>query len=173
MTHINWMHLHLMLIHFPIAGVFFGFLLFSAGLWMKNNEVKKVSLGFFVLIALMTIPTYIAGQMAEDSIKPLHLSNVDNKYIDPHCDAATASLVTIELIGAASIVELEFMRRKKRLLPWLFNSLIILSVIAIGFIAWTGNLGGEICHPEVRPGFKYFVTPDGVPSNPVSSPHNQ
>jgi hypothetical protein len=55
---INWAHIHLMINHFPVVGVMGAILLFLYALIRKSEEVKMVSLGLFVLVALITLPVY-------------------------------------------------------------------------------------------------------------------
>jgi len=45
----NWAHVHLLLNHLPVVGTFFGVLLLLLALLRKSEELKRVSLGVFVL----------------------------------------------------------------------------------------------------------------------------
>lgn len=61
---INWAHVHLIINHFPVAGVLGAMLLFLYGVVRKSREIKVVSLGVFVLLALITIPVFWTGEEA-------------------------------------------------------------------------------------------------------------
>ena len=67
----NATHLHLMLNHIPVIGTGFALLLLLVALAKRSDEWKKVSLWFFVLIALLTVPAYVTGEPAEDGVKGL------------------------------------------------------------------------------------------------------
>ena len=57
-------HIHLLLNHIPILGTIFGLLLLCYGTWRHSDEIKKVSLGTFVIVALITIVVYLTGDGA-------------------------------------------------------------------------------------------------------------
>jgi hypothetical protein len=54
----NGAQLHLVLIHFPVAGVFFALLLLAYAFLRKNTDVLGVALGFLVLTGLAELTTY-------------------------------------------------------------------------------------------------------------------
>ena len=54
----NPAHLHLMLNHIPVLGTAFCMALGWA-LIQKSEELKRVSLGAFVIVALLAIPAYL------------------------------------------------------------------------------------------------------------------
>jgi asparagine N-glycosylation enzyme membrane subunit Stt3 len=58
----NWAHIHLSLNHLPVVGTFFGVLLLLLALLRKSEELKRVSLGVFVLTALLALPVYFTGE---------------------------------------------------------------------------------------------------------------
>jgi hypothetical protein len=59
-------HVHLLLNHVPTVGFVIGLILFVSSLIAKNAELKRASLVVFVGIALVTIPTYVSGNAAEE-----------------------------------------------------------------------------------------------------------
>jgi len=61
----NWAHIHLSLNHLPVVGIIFGVLLLLLALLRKSEELKRVSLGVFVLTALIALPVYFTGEPAE------------------------------------------------------------------------------------------------------------
>src|ERR1700687_2600281 len=98
---INSAHLHLMVNHFPVIGILFGILLFLYGLIRGSEEIKKVSLGVFVLLALITVPVYFTGEAAQKVVK--NLPGVTEDFIGRHEEVAGLSLVLIETLGIASL----------------------------------------------------------------------
>ncbi len=146
----NPAHLHLILNHIPVVGLGAALLLLLYAMARKNDELKRVTLAAFVLLALVAIAVYLTGKAAEDSVE--HLPGVSEAFIDRHQDAATVSLVAIELLGAVSLAGLIFSRRSNSLLRWFAVISLVISLATAGLITWTANLGGQISHTEIRAG---------------------
>ncbi|HEX8280690.1 MAG TPA: hypothetical protein VF551_04895, partial [Chthoniobacterales bacterium] len=83
----NPAHLHVILNHIPVVGVPIGFGLLFYGLLRKSAEVKRASLLVFIAMALIAIPTFLAGKAAEDVVE--HLPDVREELIENHERAAT------------------------------------------------------------------------------------
>ena len=152
----NYAHLHLILNHIPVIGIGFGILLLIYGFVRNNDEIKKVSLGVFVLAALMTIPVYLTGEPAEEIVE--NLAGVSEAFIDPHEDWAYYSLILMEITGVLALLNLIFFGRsfgKKFLLVTSLSS-----VVAAGSILYTANLGGKIRHTEIRADSAQTVNPE-------------
>jgi uncharacterized membrane protein len=144
-------HIHLLLNHVPILGTIFGLLLLIYGMWRNSDQVKRASLGAFIIAALITIPVYLSGDGAADIVRNLPGISVD--IIRQHDNSATITLTAIEILGAVSLLSLWLSRRFLELNRWMTLSVLTLAVISSGLGAWTGNLGGQVHHPEVRAGF--------------------
>jgi hypothetical protein len=145
-------HVHLLLNHIPILGGIFGLLVLCYGMWRKNDEIKKTSLGVFVITALLTIPVYLTGDGAAQIVS--NLPGVSTAIIQQHDQAATITMVAIEILGAVSLLSLGLSWRSRReLRSWMTLGVLILAMISSGLAAWTGALGGQIRHTEVRAGF--------------------
>ncbi len=147
----NAAHIHLLLNHIPILGTIFGLLLLCYGIWKHSDEIKKASLGTFVITALITIPVYLTGDGAAQIVG--NLPEVSVAIIRRHDSAATITLVAIEILGALSLFSLWFGRGNRGLKPWLTGVILVIALICSGLGSWTGSIGGEIRHTEVRPGF--------------------
>ncbi|PWT97377.1 MAG: hypothetical protein C5B51_31440 [Terriglobia bacterium] len=61
-------HLHLLLNHFPTIGFLLGMAVFLLGLAGKSNDLRRAGLILFMGIALLSIPIYISGNGAQQSI---------------------------------------------------------------------------------------------------------
>lgn len=145
-------HVHLLLNHIPILGGIFGLLVLCYGMWRKSDEIKKTSLGVFVITALLTIPVYLTGDGAAEIVS--NLPGVSTAIIQQHDQAATITMVAIEILGAVSLLSLGLSWRSRReLRSWMTLGVLILAMISSGLAAWTGALGGQIRHTEVRAGF--------------------
>jgi hypothetical protein len=78
----NWAYVHLALNHLPVIGAIFGVLLLLLALLRKSEELKRVSLGVFVITALLALPIYFTGEPAEEVVE--HLPGVAEPLIERH-----------------------------------------------------------------------------------------
>ncbi|MCZ6879154.1 MAG: hypothetical protein ACE1ZI_01560 [Acidobacteriota bacterium] len=146
----NWPHVHLLLNHVPVMGVPFGFLLLAAALARKSLELTKASLGVFAVVALVTIPVYLAGEPAEEVVE--HLPGISESFIEEHEESALLSLVAIEILGVLAVAGLVLFRGSS-IPTWFVTTSLVLSLLAAVSVGWTANLGREIHHPEIRSDF--------------------
>lgn len=146
----SWGHLHLLLNHVPVIGTFLGLLLLLVAFVRKSEELKKVTLGLFVLIALVAIPVYLTGEPAEEMVESI--PGISKAMIDRHEDAALFSLIAVEAAGIIALAGLLLFSRKKGLGNLLAIATLAFSLITGGLVAWTSNLGGQIRHTEISSG---------------------
>ncbi len=155
---INGAHLHLMVNHFPVIGILFCILLFLYGLVTRSEEIKKVSLGAFILLALITVPVFFTGDGAEKVAK--NLPGVTEEFIGRHEEMADLSLVLIETLGIVCLAGLIFFRRSASFPKWFFALVLVLSMSAAAIVGFTANLGGQIRHTEIRAGAAVPAVPN-------------
>jgi uncharacterized membrane protein len=146
----SWGHLHLLLNHFPVIGTVLGLLLLLMAFARKSDELKKVTLGLFVLIALVTVPVYLTGEPAEEMVE--NIPGISKAMIDRHENAALFSLIAVEVAGIIALAGLLLFQTKKGLGNLLAIVTLAFSVITGGIMAWTSNLGGQIRHTEISSG---------------------
>ena len=144
----NAVHVHLLLNHIPILGSIFGLLLLLYAVAKSSDELKKTSLGVFIITALMTIPVYLTGDGTAQIVSDL--PGVSKEIIERHDNAATITIVAIELLGAMSLVSLWLSRKGQKLAGWRLILVLVLAVITSGLGIWTGGIGGQIRHTEIR-----------------------
>jgi uncharacterized membrane protein len=144
-------HIHLLLNHIPILGTLFGLIVLLYAFVRDSDEVMKVSLGTFVVTALITIPVYLTGDGAADIVAKLPGVSLD--IIQRHDSAATVTIIAIELLGAVSLWGLWQSRRSTELARWITVSVLVLGFLSTGLAMWTGTLGGQVRHTEVRVDF--------------------
>jgi uncharacterized membrane protein len=144
----NWAHVHLAINHFPVVGVFGAIALLIYSLLRKSEEVKLVSFGLFVLLALITLAVFFTGQAAEDTVKKL--PGVTEAYIGRHEEMAELALVLIGTLGIASLAGLLFLRESGAIPKWIVVIVLLLSLVTAAVVGLTANLGGQIRHTEVR-----------------------
>ncbi len=142
-------HLHLLLNHFPTIGFIIGLGFFIVSLIAKSDDLKQGSLAVFVGIAILSIPTYITGNAAYETIQDL--PDVKQSIVETHEGAAFLALIVIELVGAVAWLGLWQFRRTRRLPGATTVALLALSLVAMALVAGAANIGGEIRHTEIRP----------------------
>lgn len=140
--------IHLLLNHFPVIGMILGFFLFLLAIRKRSGDLIKASLGGFVLLALLTVPTYVSGGRAAEGVE--HLSGVSEAIIDQHEDAAAVALIGIGILGIMSLTGLLMFRQHGHFPAWFMIMTLALSLATAGMMAYTGSLGGKVRHTELR-----------------------
>jgi len=148
-------HIHLLLNHWPIIGAFVGLGLFLVALVANSDDLKQISLAFFAFLALLAIPTYMSGNVANEVLKtntPLPM-----ELIDTHQGAALLALISMEITGLAALIGLWQFSRMSPPAPgpvarWNSTAVLVLSIATVGLMTVVGNTGGAIRHPEILSG---------------------
>lgn len=161
----NEAEIHLALNHLPLFGTVFGFLILLAALMRKSRDLKQAGLWLFLVAALGAIPVYLSGEPAEELVE--EVAGVDPELIEEHEESALWALVGIELLGAASLAGLYLSRNTGEPPERLVQACLVLALIALAIVGRTAYLGGQIHHPEVRPGFQAALTQPHGPRAPA------
>lgn len=142
----NDAHLHLVLTHLPIVGIFFSIGLLAFGLLRKDKSIINVAHYAIILVAILVIPTFFTGEGAEEVIEKIDASA--ETFLEEHEKAGKIALIATLISGVFAALSL-FMQRKNEssLFPMLTLSV---SIVAAVCLARAGNLGGEVRHTEIR-----------------------
>jgi hypothetical protein len=146
--HINWAHVHLMINHFPVVGIFFVQAVLLCGLVRKKNDFTVFSFALFIALALIAGVVFWTGDGAEDVAKKL--PEVSERLIANHEDAADVSLTLLSILGSCGIAGLFFNRRNGAIPKWLVIVVLIVSLAADVSVGITAYRGGLIRHTEIR-----------------------
>lgn len=146
----NPAHLHLWLNHLSIIGFVFGLILLAGGYVIKQQAVRRVALGVFVLSAVFAVPTFLTGEGAEEAVEGL--AGIQDSFIETHEDWGSVYIWLAGGLGILSAVTLLFDFRKWPSTPYLYVVVLLLSLVTLGFGAKVGTTGGEIRHTEIRKG---------------------
>lgn len=142
-------HIHLLLNHIPVIGVFIGFVVFALGVWRRNDSWTRLALGLFAAVALVALATMLTGETAEEAVEKL--PGVSESLIGTHEDAAKLAAIGAYVLGAISLATLVWVRRRP--LPRVLTVMVLPVVLLVsGLMAYTANLGGQIRHTEIRSG---------------------
>jgi uncharacterized membrane protein len=159
-------HIHLLLNHFPTIGMIIGGGLFLISLITKSDDLKRASLVVLVGIALISIPTYMSGNGAQDALKSVQ--GASKSLIETHEGTALVALGFMEFTGAFAWLGLWQFRRLTRVPTWNLAVILVLTVVTFVLMARASNIGGEIRHAEIRAG-QETVTPEGALARTVGS----
>src|SRR6185312_13288498 len=129
-------------------GMIIGGGLFVLSLPMRSDDLKRASLLVLLGIALISIPTYLSGNGAQDAIKAM--PGVSRRLIEAHESAAFVAIFFMEFLGAFAWLGLWQFRRLKRVPAWNLGVIRILTAVTFGFMARAANMGGDIRHEEIR-----------------------
>jgi uncharacterized membrane protein len=146
----NLAHAHLLLNHVPVLGTIFACVLLAWGICAHSRDLTRAALVMIVFSALVSIPTFLTGEPAEDVIE--HLPGVLKSRVGAHEEAAEFGFYLLLPVGALALAALVVpgfseSARKKITAAVLVGTLLV-SVI----MARTAYLGGMIRHTEIRAG---------------------
>ena len=144
----NYSHMHIVLNHFPTNGTFFGLALLLYALWKKDQHLQVISFVVFMVMAILTIPTFITGAAANEAI--LERPGFNAALVDLHRSAAVQASAFLFVTGTLAWFGLWQHRRFQTLSRWNIWAVLGLSVITLALMMETGTHGGEISHPEIR-----------------------
>jgi uncharacterized membrane protein len=142
-------HIHLLLNHIPVIGILIGLVVFTLGVWRRNDSWTRLALGLFAAVALVALATMLTGEGAEEAVE--NLPGVSESLIGTHEDAAGLAAIGAYVLGGISLVALLWVRRRP--LPRALTVTVLPVVLLVsGLMAYTANLGGQIRHTEIRGG---------------------
>ncbi len=136
-----------MLNHLPVVGLAFSLALLGWGLVRRNQTLMKAGLAALIAIALLAVPAFLTGEPAEKIAGGL--PGVSKPVIERHEDAAKMAFVTTLVAGVAALAGL-WLSRAKTVAVWCSSSVLLLTLVAAGLMAWTASLGGQVRHTEIR-----------------------
>src|SRR5437868_4962602 len=102
-------HLHLLLNHVPVVGIFGLVVLFVLAAWRRSSELGKVALGLTVTLAAIAVGVYFTGEPAEELVE--HLPGFDKRLVEAHERAAMVATIAFTSIGLVAAALLARYRR--------------------------------------------------------------
>ena len=153
-------HLHLLVNHAPIFGSLFAFALLIASYFTSADVLRKTAFVLLIATALAGTAADLSGDAAEDAIRGF--PGVKREVIHAHEDMADKAYILADILGVLALAGL--IRWRRRPVP---GGAALASVLATAFVAgamvYTGLLGGQVRHTEVRPG---ATTTDAITIEP-------
>ncbi len=143
-------HLHLLITHLPVFGSILGALVLGYGLWTKSNQTKSAAYFLFIVSAIGASIAYLTGEGAEEAVEKIQ--GVSENMIKLHENSAMYALISLIVLGVASIFALVEIRLKTSLIKSTATLTLLLSLISFGLVVRAGYLGGQIRHTEISAG---------------------
>lgn len=160
LTPSDLVHLHLLLNHFPTVGMIVGFGLFLLAFLNRSEEVRRGAMAVFFAIALISLPTYMTGYSAQQSLRGVR--TVSQDVIGFHQRSALFALIFMEATGVVAWYGLWYSRRRRSMGPRITAAAVVLSAVTIVLMAGAANVGGEIRHPEILSDPAAAISTEGI-----------
>jgi hypothetical protein len=146
----NAAHVHLILIHFPVAGVLLGAWVMILGMIMGSRRTQLAACSLFIIAAVGAGLSYQSGEGAEEVVE--HWPGIEERRIEAHGESAAWTLASCMVLGATAGVGIYLLRKRSPFHPVMAGMLLLLALLSSGFALRTGYLGGQIRHPEIISG---------------------
>jgi uncharacterized membrane protein len=143
----NAAHLHLVVNHLPIAGMFFGSLVLLSSLFTRKKEVAMTGLGLVVLAAVLAVPALLTGEGAEEVLEKL--PEISHRLIHAHEEAAETAFWLVEIVGLFALFSFWWLLKKDTYPFYLLLANTLIALGALFMLAQVGNSGGKIRHSEI------------------------
>jgi uncharacterized membrane protein len=144
----NDAHLHMLVNHFPIIGLFFGFLILLFGIIRNNGTLKSTAYIIFIFCTIMGKVSMMTGDKAEHSVEKM--AGFSGEYIHEHEEAAELFMKPLYVLGIVSILGLVFVVKKRSSEKIVSICVILIAAICLFLSKGVGTTGGEIRHTEIR-----------------------
>ena len=144
----SWSHLHILVSVFPSVGLIFALGFYVTAIITKNETMKRSCLVAFGVLGLLTIPTYISGDGAVESI--IKRPGVTADAIGYHRFWSMGALVLLAITGITAWIALWRSRRAGRLTDNSVHLILGLGLVTLLFMVLVGELGWEINHQELK-----------------------
>ena len=141
-------HIHLLITHLPIFGSILGGLVLAYGLWKKSYQTKIAAYILLVISSIGGGIGYLTGEAAEETVE--NIAGLSKNLIEQHEDSAVIALISLIVLGVASVVGLFLTSRKSQFTRAVAVVVLLVSLITFGLVARTGYLGGQIRHTEIN-----------------------
>lgn len=153
----NEAHLHMVVNHFPIIGLFFGIGILSFGILKKQTILINTAYVMFIICMIMAKATMMTGEGAEEIVEELGISH---DIIHIHEEIAETFMKVLYGLGILAILGLIVNLKKHTKAAIVSYIVLILAIGAAVLSKNVGTSGGEIRHTEIRENTSNSSTPD-------------
>lgn len=145
---LNPTHLHMMITHLSIFGSILGALVLIYGMITKSYHTRIAAFLLFILTSLTAFVNDYTGPAASRTLR--QIEGISKAAIKEHRDAAQFGLISLYILGGATLLALIYIIVKKPAKTTAINWIVlIISLWCFSVVARTGYLGGKIRHTEL------------------------
>lgn len=141
----NATEVHLILNHVPVVLTMIGGVILFVSLTMGGMQVRNTGLVLLALAAAATIPVFLTGEGAEETVEQLGIAE---SIVEKHEEVAEVALFIMQAMGILAVLSM-LLAKRKPVARYLSMATIVASFFAFGFIARAAHLGGQIRHTEI------------------------
>jgi uncharacterized membrane protein len=141
-------HWHILISVFPSVGLIFLLGMYITALTANNEVMKRTSLAFFVLFALLAIPTYVSGSGSMDLLS--QNPKISEDQMGLHFGWGVTALGVLVLTGIAAFVALVRSVGFGRASTESLHLVLGLGIITLALMVLVGEMGWEISHHELQ-----------------------
>lgn len=164
-------HVHLLVNHAPILGALFAVTLLIASFVFAPDVLRRTALVVLVAVGVAGAAANYSGEPAEDAIRGF--PGVRRALIHEHEEFGEKSFIAAAVVGVLALGALIRWRRAPMPQSVTLCTLAGAAVVS-GMMAYTGLLGGQVRHTEVRPAATAaeatFIEPRRAPRAPTPTP---
>jgi uncharacterized membrane protein len=142
----NPTHLHLAITHLPIFGTAIGLLVLLYGIYTGSYHTKMAAYAVLVVAAIGGIIAFSTGEAAEETVESLQ--GIVKRTVEEHEEFAETALIAIIASGVASLTGAYITWKQSKFAKAIAVIVLIISLICLAVVSWTGYLGGQIRHTE-------------------------
>jgi len=146
-TPMDQAHIHLLIVHLPLFGAFFGMLVLAHGLWHKSEQTSIAAFNVFIISAIGAAIAKFTGEGAEEAVE--HIPGVLESAIELHEDAGFWAFVSMLVLGVASVLAIFLTRTKSTFSIAMTRIVLVLAAFCVVVVGRTAYLGGQIRHTEI------------------------
>jgi uncharacterized membrane protein len=142
-------HLHLLVNHAPIFGSLFAFALLIVSYFTSADVLRRTAFVVLVATGIAGAVADLSGDAAEDAVRGL--PGIKRELIDAHSHMGDKAYILGIILGVLALIAL--WRWRRRPVPaGITHAAVLATAFVGGAFVYTGLLGGQIRHTEVRPG---------------------
>jgi len=141
-------HLHILASIFPSVGLVFALGLYVVAMITRNATMTRVSLGAFVILALVGIPTYLSGDGSMDVLSQDPKFSEDQ--MDYHYGWGITALGVLTATGVVALINLLRFIRADKFSDNALHLVLGLAIVTLALMAVAGEMGWEINHHELQ-----------------------
>lgn len=125
--------------------------LLAMGMAAKSAHVKRAALLLTVLVGIGTIPVYVSGEGAEEILE--ERPGVAEGLMENHEDRALVASIATWVAAGLAVIGLLASLRGGNVPAWAASATLVALLVSGALLYWAARPGGQISHPEARPGF--------------------